>query len=511
MAYFIYDMLQYFHNQANFSGIWTDMNEISGFCEGNWPNQCSITVNPPAELLEHSYKLENDEKIYSTRLLNEKSNSKNRIDFNLPSVSLTGIQPPFNSSILPYVPGIVPLENKTLSIDAYHYGGVLELNFHSLNGFLQDATSFDILKNDLNFPQPFILTRESIPGSGQFATHWTGDNAAEFDYMSISIPEIFNFQLFGIPMTGADMCGFAGNTTAQLCTRWYQLGAFYPFMRNHNSNVSIPQEPFAFDKSTLNAARSSTYLRYSILKWYYSIYVRNQGIGTVFRPLFFDFLDDVNLFGLETQFLVGSELMVAPALFENQTNISIYFPAQSKWFYFVNGSLAQDYSFTPESIIVEAPNNTVAPVFIKAGSIIPVQNFSLIHNTNDLNNTFNLTIALAQVDEDTYSATGLIMGIENFGDYNSIEQCIDGNNCLINITVIAEVTSSDVTFNVTFVPQQPNTTLENIYINGYNFYGVRTTICPPYDTSCADIDHTFYYEVPIPSPIVANSYVIISL
>ena len=95
----------------------------------------------------------------------------------------------------------------------------------------------------------------------------------------------------------------------------------------------------------MSATRESLKFRYSILKWYYSVFVRNDEVGAVFRPLFFDFPQDENLYDLDSQFLIGTEIMAAPILYPNQTSREVYFPGGVKWFDFINCSKVKSFNF----------------------------------------------------------------------------------------------------------------------------------------------------------------------
>lgn len=90
----------------------------------------------------------------------------------------------------------------------------------------------------------------------------------------------------------------------------------------------------------MQAAKVNLKLRYSLLKEYYKHFVQQKGLGTIFRPLFFEFPDDMNVYSdnpHQTQFLIGKNLMAGPIVTKGATNRSVYFPAGDKWFGFHTG------------------------------------------------------------------------------------------------------------------------------------------------------------------------------
>ena len=100
-------------------------------------------------------------------------------------------------------------------------------------GLTEAIATNKALKAHYKGKRPFVLSRSTFAGSGVHTAHWLGDNTASADDLYYSIPGMLNFQMFGVPLVGADICGFGGQhcliaccmsvCTSYVCTYMYYV------------------------------------------------------------------------------------------------------------------------------------------------------------------------------------------------------------------------------------------------------------------------------------------------
>ena len=88
--------------------------------------------------------------------------------------------------------------------------------------------------------------------------------------------------------------------------------------RNHNTDDGIDQDPVSLGEDVVSASVKALRIRYSLLPYLYSLFVRAHLSGhPVARPLFFTFPHDKNTYNVsEQQFMWGDGLMIVPVLHE---------------------------------------------------------------------------------------------------------------------------------------------------------------------------------------------------
>ena len=290
------------------------------------------------------------------------------------------IEKNFEISYLPgYIDNINTLIIGTLSLNAITYNNERLYNNKPLLSVYQCKQTYNFLKNKLPHERPFILTRANSFGTGNYAFHWLGDNFSKNDYIKYSISGIFNYNIFGIPLTGADICGFNNNADGKLCARWYSVGAFYPFSRNHNKRVAKDQYPWSFGENIENIIKKDIMVRYSLIRYFYSqlFLVSLNEKGAFFKPVMFEFPLDKNSYDdIESKIMLGDSLLLC-AFFDNEeknktfifpnSNFNIY-PSGYTVLNYTNGS---NYANKHRQSLSGKLNEL--HLFMRGGYIIPMQ------------------------------------------------------------------------------------------------------------------------------------------
>ncbi|RGP76822.1 hypothetical protein FLONG3_5065 [Fusarium longipes] len=222
----------------------------------------------------------------------------------------------------------------------------------------------------------FIIGRGSQTGMHRFAGLWTGDNGSSWDFWKISVAQVLALGYSGLTIAGVDMGGFTSDPTSQasyprwcnpeLLIRWYSGAFLLPWYRNHymqhwdsdsNPPAKVFQEPWAFsdvlsnqyasmipqDQRVLYEAvvpicRYYVQLRYSLIQVLYDCMFANLIHGLpIARAMLITDPFDTSLFNanedfIDTQYLLGHNILVCPVVDPQVYNRDIYLPGTDLWY-----------------------------------------------------------------------------------------------------------------------------------------------------------------------------------
>ncbi|KAI9676385.1 MAG: hypothetical protein M1817_000542 [Caeruleum heppii] len=258
----------------------------------------------------------------------------------------------------------------TMPKDNLHHGNWEHRDVHNINGmtFVNATYSALLERKKGEIRRPFVLTRSFFAGSQRLGAMWTGDNQASWPHLVASIPMLLSQGIAGYPFAGADVGGFFGNPSKELLTRWYQAGAFYPFLRAHAHIDTRRREPYLPGAPYTEIITQALRLRYSLLPAWYTAFHEASVDGTpIIRPHYYVHPGDERGFTLDDQFYVGSTgLLVKPVTTEGATSVDMYLPTSQPYYDYFTYKIHTG----PATVKLPAELDTI-PLLLEGGHIIP--------------------------------------------------------------------------------------------------------------------------------------------
>jgi alpha-glucosidase len=277
-------------------------------------------------------------------------------------------------------PSVFETPTKTMPLDNLHRlddGTTLDHRaIHNVFGMENARATHDGLLKLQPGERPFVLTRAAYAGAERYAATWTGDNSATWNHIGMSVPQIMSLGLSGYSMVGADVGGFAGSPPADLLTRWYELGVFYPMYRDHAAKGTADHEPWASGPEQEAIRKRYIELRYKLLPYIYTAMEETSRTGVpVMEPIFLEYPAAEQLYGEDHEFLFGRDFLVAPVVTEKVDAEDVHLPP-GHWYDFWTAEV-----HSSEDQISLHPTLAETPLYVRAGAIIPMQ--PVVQSTNE--------------------------------------------------------------------------------------------------------------------------------
>ncbi len=231
---------------------------------------------------------------------------------------------------------------------------------HNLYPLRYNKTVADITKDITG--DNIIWARSTWAGSQRYPLHWGGDAEASDMGMEAQLRGGLSIGLSGFSFWSHDAGGFAARTPEDLYRRWAPFSLFTSHSRCHGQP---PKEPWEYSQTFLNDFRNAVETKYRLMPYIYTqAKIATEKGLPMMRALFVEFPNDPGAWQIENEYLLGSDILVAP-IFETGTNSRAVYLPEGKWFDYQTGKVYEKGWHTLDggrlSLVVLVKDGTVLP------------------------------------------------------------------------------------------------------------------------------------------------------
>ncbi|MEZ0493644.1 alpha-xylosidase [Kineococcus sp. TBRC 1896] len=223
---------------------------------------------------------------------------------------------------------------------------------------------FTALREQRGEGEAVVFARSATAGGQQFPVHWGGDCYSTFEAMAETLRGGLSLAASGFAFWSHDIGGFEGDPDPAVFKRWLAFGLLSSHSRLHGS--SSYRVPWAFDEEAVDTARRFTQLKMQLMPYLAQLARQAHTNGApVLRPMFLEFPDDRATAHLDTQYMLGPSLLVAP-VFSADGVVEYYLPPGT-WHHLLTGEPVEGGGWRREHHAFDS-----LPLLVRPGTVLPV-------------------------------------------------------------------------------------------------------------------------------------------
>ncbi|NMW64701.1 alpha-xylosidase [Mobiluncus mulieris] len=248
--------------------------------------------------------------------------------------------------------------------DVVWYNGEDVNRMHNYYTFLYNQTVFQAIREERGENEALVFARSGTAGGQQFPVHWGGDSEPTFESMGETLRGGLSLGLSGYGYWSHDMGGFEGKPNPSVFIRWYPFGMLSSHSRLHGS--SSYRVPWMYGEDAVQVAKRFTALKNRLMPYLMEVAeeVTEKGIP-ILRHMILENPQDLGSAHVDTQYYLGSKIIVAPVLSESG-DVDYYLPYEG-WTNLLNGERKERSGWYHEKHGLDS-----LPVMVPDGTILPI-------------------------------------------------------------------------------------------------------------------------------------------